>query len=713
MLNKSRYKFIIKILFSFILIFVMLFSTLSAHAKGSVDVTDNGYTYWEGNSSKFAVKNKSLYEPVFSVSGTDISGREFISLDYVFSYNKNLYIVDSQDGKIYILDTDYKLVRVIEAFEYKGKKITFKGAKGLYADESGIYVADTQNQRILCTDGKKVKNIIIRPDSYSVPSTLTFAPTRLVRDKKGYIYTLCEGSYYGLMVFSEKYDFLGFYGANKVKTTFTDALKKAVTSLFETEEKHNASTQTLPFQMVDVCIDNEGFICTVNGSSDGQIRRFGPAGTNILSHTRQFEYESGDSFNFGDEPISYLDSTGKYDKYIVQTFNSLSADTDGFYYATDSAKGRIFVYDVNCQLLGAFGGGVGKGSQLGMFVTPNAVCVFGNDLIVCDYKSKRITVFSLTEYGALLRKACQLSNLSEYKAAKPYWDKILKADKNNQLAYKGLANAALEEENYEKAMDYAKKGLDRVTYSHAFEKQKDIFLSNNFWWMAIVVVILLAGLVWFVIYSKKNQLVIVKNEKLAVSLNVPLHPIESFKQIKYKNKGSVLIACFYLVLFYLTSVTSKLNCGFMYNYVDTDNFNAIFVLLGSVGIALLFVVANWLICVLFEGKGHLKEIFCSTCYCLIPMIVYNVLYFIMSYTVIPSVNNSFAILSIVCKLFMIVLILLSVTVIHDFDFFKSIGTAVFTVVGMCIVGFVIFLMLTLFQDLLGFIVGIINEVTLR
>ena len=42
-------------------------------------------------------------------------------------------------------------------------------------------------------------------------------------------------------------EFFGFFGANNVKTTFASAIKDAITSLFNTEEKHSASIKALPF----------------------------------------------------------------------------------------------------------------------------------------------------------------------------------------------------------------------------------------------------------------------------------------------------------------------------------------------------------------------------------------------------------------------------------------------------------------------------------
>lgn len=715
MLNKSLSFYCLRRavrIFITALLLISIFSLTTVSALDSIDVADNGYTYWEGTSSKTAVKIKSMYEPIKTISGLNINGKEFGCLDYIYTFDNKLYILDSVNGIISVLNSEYKLIENIDSFNYQGDELSVKGAKGMYVDESGIYIADTQNKRILCSDGKNVFKIITRPDSLAVPDTLVFAPTRLVRDKSGYIYALCEGSYFGLMVFSETYDFLGFYGANRVTATFGEAIKNLITSFFETEEKHNASVQALPFQMVDVCIDSEGFICTINGSSKGQIKRFGPAGTNNLTYSEHFDVNNSDAFNFGDNPYAYLDTSSRYGTSIIQSLDSITSCKDGFYYISDSIKGRIFVYDKNCQLLNAFGGGVGEGRQLGMFVTPTAIAVLGDDLLVSDFSTKKITVFSLTEYGKLLKEASVLANKFEYIKAKPYWTQILASDKNNQLAYRGLALAALEEKDYKNAMTFAKSGLDRVTYSKAFECQKDNFLKENFWWLGLIVISTITGLLWLILISKKRKIVLFKNERLRIAFNTMVHPIDTFKSIK-EQKGSVIIATIFLFVFYIVTVSSKLYGGFMYGSVSVNSFNAIFTLIGSVGLVFLWVITNWLICVLFEGKGHLKEIYCSTCYSLMPLIIYNILYLILSHVSIPSDNSGFGILSLIFKIFMIVLILLSVTVIHDFDFFKSIGTSILSIIGMCIVGFVIFLILTLFQDLLAFVLGIFNEVSLR
>lgn len=688
-------------------------AVLPASAEKLTDVPYTTYTYWEGYGSKRAVEIKATHTVSHILEGGDFGIGAFSELQHTFTYNGNLYVLDSGNGRIVILDSDYNFVDQLTEFTYEEETISIKGAKGLFIDESGLYIADTANKRILCTRDGAVFRIIERPEDTAVPETFDFAPSRLVKDSSGYLYVLCEGSYYGIMVFSENFEFFGFFGANNVETSFTGAIKSFVQGLFETEEKHNASVKQLPYSLLDICIDSEGFITGITDSVTGQIRRFGLTGTNILKKNENFSTFSADSYNFADNPISFKDENSKYDIYLTSKFNSIAADDKGYYYAIDGTHCRIFIYDTKSNVISVFGGGKQSGRQAGTFISPSSISVFGDDVIVTDFSSGKITVFSPTEYGKTYMTANLLTSHSDYVEAKPYWELINAQDRNNQLAWRGLAKAALKEKDYSLALEYSKAGLDRKTYSQAYQKVRDQFISDNFWWISIAALALVGGILWFVIYSRKKQLIIIKNSKLRIAVRTFYHPFESFGLIKAKNMGSFGIATVFLALFYISSVLIELKGGFMFGVTDLSGFNAFLVLLGTIGIAVLWTSANWLVAVLFEGKGRIKEIYCSTCYCLTPLIIYNLSYIVLSHVLIPSTNSPFDLFSKVCYLLTAVLLLLSITVIHDFSFFKAIGVALAVILAMAIVVFVLFLIFTLWQDAVSFILGLINEVTLR
>ena len=301
MKNKKILRFLVALL-----VLTLTFSCIfTVGAESIEDVPFTTYTYWEGYASKTPVKTKATHKAVGTVEGNLLGIGAFSEIQHVASYDGFLYVLDSGNGRVVVLDSDYKVQKQITTLEYNGEKIDFTGAKGVFVDDSGLYIADTLNKRLLCLKNDEIFKIIEKPDDTTVPETFDFAPTKLVRESNGYIYLLCQGSYYGMMVFSDDYEFFGFFGANNVTTSLSNALKELITSLFETEEKHNASVRQLPFSLIDICIDNEGFVAGLTGTRSGQIRRFGLSGTNTLVKLSDFTSKSSSSFNFADNPVSF------------------------------------------------------------------------------------------------------------------------------------------------------------------------------------------------------------------------------------------------------------------------------------------------------------------------------------------------------------------------------------------------------------------------
>lgn len=708
MMRKLLY--IIRLLTVAVLIAGIAVVNVSAEEISNVPYTN--YTYWKGYFNKTAVPTKAVYEAVKKIDAASSGVGAFNEVNHLYSDGDFLYIMDSGNGRILKLDRDYRVTEIITSVTYNGENLEFKGAKGLFIKDGELFLADTENKRVLCVKNGEVFKIIEKPESTAIPADYSFAPTRIIRDDNNYLYVLCDGSYYGAMVFDNKYNFVGFFGANNVKTTVFGAIKNMVTSLFETEEKHNASVQMLPYQIKDMCIDSSGFICAVNGEEAGQIRRLGTDGSNILKVTENYSSLSADSFNFGDYPNYYTDTTSKYRNQVMQSFSAIACN-DEFIYCVDSTFGKIFIYDQKGQLISVFGGGMSNGNQIGTFTSPNTLAVFGNDLVVSDFAANTITVFRRTDYGETLMKADTLTNKGEFAAAKPLWETVNAQDKNCQLAYSGLANAYLEAGDYKNALSFARQGFDRVAYADAFKYVRNDFLSKNFLLIAIVTVLLIGGAITFLIISRKKDIRIIKNDKWRTALTFMFHPLESLRLIREKEMASPLAATVLLLVFYVAGVVCNLNSGFMYGIVNKDSYNSLFILIGSVGVVLIWVVMNWIVCMLAEGKATFKEVYCTACYSLMPKTVYYLLFTVLSYIVIPSSNNGFGVLSSICTIYMMILLLVSMMNVQEYTFSKALGMAIVSVIGMAIGAFVIFVVLTLGQDLIGFVVGIIKEIILR
>lgn len=698
-----------------ILVLSCAVSSLTASATDYNNISYTDYNYWIGGTTKNAVPTKALFEPVKAVElssfGYDTS--VLTVEDTCYDGNGNLLVLDSADGKIIVLDRNYNKTGEITEVEYKGKKIGFKGAKSISWDNGILYICDTENGRVLCCRDNKVERTVECPESNVIPEDFVFAPIGVACNGNGFTFVLSDGCYYGLLAFTPKYEFVGFFGANNVTNSLFEAVGNWITELFETQEKHDASAKKLPYLLTDICVTSNGYLCGVNAESKGQIRMFSATGENILRYSEQYETGNGDSFNFADEPNNYVDTNATWSGVIAQSFSSVTSDSEGYIYALDSTQGRIYMYDKSCNLLGVFGGGLDNTQQLGRFASPVSVCSYGNELSVLDFVNKNITVFRCTDFGSAVKQAQALTSNGEYAEAYPLWKEVYAQDKNYQPAYNGISRYYLEQKEYSRAMEFSKAGNDQVTYAQAFRQYRNAVIKDNLAWIFVGIFLIAAAVFAVVLYMKKKKRSFKLNPRIRDCGTVLFHPIECFGAIKSRQSGSVVIATVLLVLFYVGTVCQKLLGGFMYENTDLTEFNSIYTMIGSIGLMLLYVVINWAACVLFEGKGKFKEIYCASCYCLVPLIINSIAYIVLSYIIVPSSNSGMSLMTTVFQAIFIIYLLLSITVIHDFSFFKAVGMAIVIVLGMIVAVFVLFAVLTLSQDLISFVIGLFKEILLR
>ena len=303
----------------------------------------------------------------------------------------------------------------------------------------------------------------------------------------------------------------------------------------------------------------------------------------------------------------------------------------------------------------------------------------------------------------------KMTNNGDYSESREGWEEVLKLDRNLQLAYVGLARAYLADGEYELAMDSALEGYDRETYSLAFEYYRNIWIADNFTWLFLVIIFAIAALISVAVVISKKQIKIIGNQEISLLLKTSVHPGNVFSEIKDKQKGSVLLAVVMLLLFYVSTVSNTLFGGFMFTAYDPGSFNSLLLFVRSVGLVLLWIAANWLVCTLAGGKGKAKEIFIVTCYSLTPLIVRNIIWTVFSNFLLPTEGSFLSILTAAAYIYAAIIFIIGMMRIHDFTMSRFIGTSILTVCGMAAIVFLIVLVGILLQQLGGFIATIFVE----
>lgn len=670
------------------------------------------YTYWVDDGERFLAGSRAMYEVENTFSGKDIGISPFNEPnDIVTGKDGKIYILDGNNSRIVVTDASFSLIAEIKGFGDK----TFNGAKGITVSDDGkIFVADTTNSRVLVGDIEgNLKAEFTCPDDEIIPDDYAFAPIGLTIDKNGYLYVLSDGSFYGALVFAPDGSIEGFFGANRVNASVADLLDTIWNRWFMTDAQRASQIQKIPYQFSDLVIDETGLLFTTTGSLSswgsqrGQIRCLGPSGTNVMKNRLGRNAIDSDSFNFADQGIASL-AVGQR----VQNFVSLDFE-NGYIYALDQTYGKVFVYNQSCELLTVIGGGVKKGVQKGTFENGVAVAVHNDTIYVLDSVKGNVTVFESNEYGKLVKQAASLTDTGKYTEAASLWRKIVSLDRNNQLAYRGLARDAIAKGEYAKAKDFAKSGLDRRTYDQAFEYVRNSFLEKYLSLIIILSVLLVAVIITFMVMKKRKNITVFEAPKLKLALTASFHPFNNFNAIKYKAQGSMLISAVLLVLFYVTDVLYDFYCGFAHSNFNTENYNSLLILIGTVGIVILWVFCNWAISVLGEGKAKLKEVFIVACYSLVPQIVSNILCLMLSNILLIKEATIITVISTVALILTGLILCIGTMIVHEFDFFKFLLTTVITLIAMAVVIFLAFMIVILLQQFFAFIRTVFIEVAYR
>ena len=191
------------------------------------------------------------------------------------------------------------------------------------------------------------------------------------------------------------------------------------------------------------------------------------------------------------------------------------------------------------------------------------------------------------------------------------------------------------------------------------------------------------------------------------------HPMIGFEEMKFNKKGSVLYANLILLLFYLSSVVGRVATGFLFTEENIEDVNILWILAGTVGVVIVWCIANWMLCTLLDGKGHFGEIWIATCYSLLPYVLFAVPLTILSHFLTSNEAVFYTVMMTLVYVWVGIQLFVGMMAMHQFSLSKNVVTIIFTLFGIACIVFLLVLLFTLFQNVYTFVVTIINELNFR
>lgn len=611
-----------------------------------------------------------------------------------------LYIADTGNNRIVILDRDLQLAGVIGEFAHEGKKDGLNQPQGVFVDPDGnVYVADTDNRRIVEFDASgKAKRIIGEPKSTLLRQGFQYTPTKLAVDQAGRLYVISQGSYEGIMEFESDGTFSGFIGTNRVKFSPVDLFWKRISTKAQREQMQ----QFIPIEFNNLDVDENGFIYTSTSeeNSDQPLKRLNPSGTDILRSKGYFP-PKGDVGNLEGGSV-----TGS------SIFVDVTPDRAGMYSALDAKRGRVFTYDKDGNLLYEFGG---LGSQQSNFRTPVAIDLLGDRMAVLDKDNNRLSVFAPTTYGSLIHSAVVALSEGRTDASTAAWRRVLQLNANFDVAYIGIGKSLLKQGDNREAMSYFKLGNSREYYSEAFKRYRKEVVFEHFGTIVLVIaaaIAVVAAAVKLAGRKAKGQFYrefgIIRNPFYTL-----LHPFNGFWEMKYERKGRLSVAFAIVALLVVAMIVKRQLGGFVINFNDPDQLSTLnelkFILLPF----LLWCIANWSLTTLMDGEGKFTEIMTATAYSLLPLVLIYFPQVLYSNVITADESSFYYLLDTIAMIWFIWLLFTGTMTVHQYSAGKTVVTMLLTLVMMGIIIFLGVLFFSMLQQMINFASSIYREITFR
>lgn len=193
------------------------------------------------------------------------------------------------------------------------------------------------------------------------------------------------------------------------------------------------------------------------------------------------------------------------------------------------------------------------------------------------------------------------------------------------------------------------------------------------------------------------------------------HPFDGYWELKYDRgwKSGVISSCIILLLLAVTNIMQQEYSGFLVNFADPRDLNSLLEILYVIVPVLFWCVANWSLTTLMDGEGKFVDIFTSTCYALLPLVLIRVPWLGLSHVISMQETAFYHFSENLAVLWCLFLLFVGNMTAHQYTPSKTGLTLLLSVVAMGFLAFLSLLFFSLVQEIVSFIYTIYQELTLR
>ena len=653
---------------------LLVLSTVLTGAMPASAANATAYSYVMLSNGEW-MRTQDAYVPDdVLMRNAELSGPEDL-----FIANGSIYIADTGNGRVLISDLQTGQYRTV------GEGVLSEPTGLWITDEGLVYVADRGLSQVMvfAEDGSLLR-AYGRPQEPTFGSQTRYTPTKVAVGPDGLMYIVSSGSFDGVIQMNKDGAFLGYFGYNNNPTTLGDYL----IDRFFTEEQKQSMLNKIPYSFFNLAMDDRDLVYTVTKTAVGNaVKKHDVGGNNLFGSMK-------DEVNFVDLAV------GPYGQIYAVT-----------------ETGLIYEYDTEGNLLFSLGGLAASREMVGLFSKVSAIdCDEQGNIYVLDRERGLTHLFSPTAFANMVHEAIDAYNSGRYTQCEQLWQSIKRISGSCQMVENGLANCAFQRYDYETAAYYYQLAENRKGYSDAYWQIRNDQLSQLLPYALVAIIVLM--ILNFVYKRWIAEHIRLKapgkyRQNLSLIFHAIRHPIDTFEDIRWDNKGDYLTSTLIYIGLYVVFLCNYVFRGFVVSPYNASNTSFLFVtLLFFVPVA-LFLGCNFLVSEINEGKARFRDLYVGGAYCGAPFLVFVPFLVIISHVVTLNESRILDLASIAIYIWCAVLLVIFLKEVHAYllrEVFASLGITVFL---MAVVVLAASLVGMFADQMLGFFIEVFKEVQLR
>ena len=202
-------------------------------------------------------------------------------------------------------------------------------------------------------------------------------------------------------------------------------------------------------------------------------------------------------------------------------------------------------------------------------------------------------------------------------------------------------------------------------------------------------------------------------DSLKFSLYCISHPLDGFWDLTHEKRGTMAAANTILIATLLVRLLKLRYTSFIFLRVYWEGIN-IFLYLASILFPLsLWVLGNWGLTTLFDGKGRLGQVYMATCYALAPYPLVQFPLMIFSNFVTVEEAGFYSVVSALSLVYAGILVVVAMGQIHEYSAAKNILFTVATLFAMLVMIFILMIFFSMISQGVAYFISLAKEFMFR